>query len=78
MPFYTYKCPRCDAEREEMRPMDDRNKDRPVCENGDASHYVGQPGGLPAGPVPCVMDLVIAPVPGIVRNPAAGPRRSSS
>lgn len=61
MPFYTYACPKCGAEREEMREMDDRNKDRPVCDNGD---------------VPCVMDLVLAPVPGIVRNPAAGPRRS--
>ena len=63
MPFYIYKCPRCDAEREEMRPMDDRNKDRPVCYNGD---------------VPCTMELVTAPVPGFVRNPAAGPRRSKS
>jgi predicted nucleic acid-binding Zn ribbon protein len=60
-PFYLYRCPRCDAEVEEMRPMDDANRDRPICENGD---------------VPMVMDLVIAPVPGIVRNPAAGPRRS--
>jgi putative FmdB family regulatory protein len=59
-PFYKYACPRCGAEVEEMRPMDDANRDRPICENGD---------------VPMVMDLVIAPVPGIVRNPAAGPRR---
>ncbi len=60
MPFYTYRCPRCGAETEEMRPMDDRNVERPLCENGD---------------VPMVMDLVIAPVPGIVRNPAVPKRQ---
>jgi putative FmdB family regulatory protein len=63
VPIYKYACPRCGAEAEEMRPMDDANRDRPICHNGD---------------VPMVMDLVIAPVPGIVRNPAAGPRRSKS
>ena len=61
MPWYVYKCPRCGAETEEMRPMDDRNKDRPWC-NG--SQWCER------------MELVTAPVPGIVRNPAAGPRRS--
>ncbi len=60
MPFYTYRCPRSGAEAEEMRPLDDRNVERPLCENGD---------------VPMVMDLVIAPVPGIVRNPAVPKRQ---
>lgn len=62
MPFYTYKCPRCDAEREELREMDARNWDRPWCNNHDD--------------VKIVMELVTNPVAGIVRNPAAGPRRS--
>lgn len=62
-PFYTYRCPRCDAEREELRDMDDRNKDRPECTNHD---------------VPVRMELELTPVPGFVRNPAAGPRRTRS
>lgn len=60
MPLYQYRCPRCAAEVTEMRPMDDRNRDRPICHNGDA---------------PMVMDLIISPVPGIVKNPAV-PRKS--
>ncbi len=58
-PFYLYRCPRCDAETEEMRPMDDRNKDLPLCYNGD---------------VPCEMELVTTPVAGYVKNPAV-PRK---
>lgn len=38
--------------------MDDRNKDLPLCYNGD---------------VPCEMEPVTTPVAGYVRNPAAGP-----
>ncbi len=59
-PLYVYRCPRCGAETEEMRPMDDRNINLPVCGNGD---------------IPCAMEPVITPVPGVVRNPAAGPKR---
>ncbi len=61
MPVYQYRCPLCDAEREEIRAMDDRKKDLPFCTNHDA---------------PTRMELLTAPVTGIVRNPAAGPRRS--
>ncbi len=61
-PFYLYKCPRCDAETEELRPMDDRNTNLPLCYNGD---------------VPCEMELTPSPVPGIVHNPAV-PRRGRS
>lgn len=61
MPFYTYECPCCGAKTEEMRPMDDANRNLPWC---SSSQWCKQ------------MELVIAPVPGIVRNPAAGPRRS--
>lgn len=61
MPFFTYECPRCGARTEELRSMDDAKSNPPVCYQGD---------------VPVDMKLVIAPVPGIVRNPAAGPRRS--
>ena len=75
MPFYTYKCPRCGAGAEELRPMDDAKKNPPVCYMGDESHSVGQPEGLPAGPVPIDMQLVITPVAGVVRNPAV-PKRS--
>ena len=63
MPWYVYACPRCGATAEELRPMDDAKKNPPVCYMGD---------------VPIDMQLVITPVPGIVRNPAAGPRRSKS
>ena len=61
MPWYLYACPRCGVETEEMRPMDDRNTNLPVCYNGD---------------VPIDMEPVITPVAGVVRNPAAGPKRS--
>ncbi len=61
-PFFTYKCPRCDAETTELRPADDRNKDLPLCYNGD---------------VPCEMELVTTPVAGYVRNPAV-PKRSKT
>ncbi len=57
-PFFTYKCPRCDAETTELRAMDDRERNLPICYNGD---------------VPCTMEPVITPVAGYVRNPAAGP-----
>ncbi len=40
--------------------MDDRNKDLPLCYNGD---------------VPCEMEPVTTPVAGYVRNPAV-PKRS--
>ena len=60
-PIYTYKCPNCGAEREELRAMDDRNKDRPWCGSSEGCKQ---------------MELVTNPVAGIVRNPAAGPRRS--
>ena len=62
MPFYTYKCERCGATAEELRPMDDRNTNPPVCYNGD---------------VPIDMKPVITPVAGVVRNPAV-PRRSKT
>ncbi len=60
MPFYLYRCPRCDATTEELRPMDDRNTNLPLCYNHD---------------VPVEMEPTITPVPGIVRNPAV-PKRS--
>ncbi len=60
MPFYTYVCPRCDAETTELRSADDRNKDLPLCYNGD---------------VPCEMEPVHTPVAGYVRNPAV-PKRN--
>lgn len=61
MPFYTYKCPLCDAEREELRLLDNRDLDKPRCTNHD---------------IPFAMERVTNPVAGIVRNPAAGPRRN--
>ena len=60
MPFYTYKCPLCDAEVEEMREMDDRRTNPPMCYNAET---------------PIRMELVTNPVAGIVKNPAV-PRRS--
>ena len=62
MPFYTYRCPRCGAEAEELRPMDDAKINPPVCYMGD---------------VPIDMQLVITPVAGVVRNPAVS-RRSKT
>ncbi len=59
-PFYLYFCPRCDAETEELRAMDDRNRDLPLCYNHD---------------VPAEMELTTTPVAGYVRNPAV-PKRS--
>ena len=61
MPWYVYACPRCGATAEELRPMDDAKINPPVCYNGD---------------VPIDMQLVVSAVPGVVRNPAAGPRKS--
>ena len=60
VPFYTYRCPRCGASAEELRPMDDAKKNLPVCYDGD---------------VPIDMEPVITPVAGVVRNPAV-PRRT--
>ncbi len=65
MPFYLYKCPRCDAEREEMRSMDDRNRNLPLCAATRLCYN---------GDVPCEMELVTTPVAGYVRNPAV-PKR---
>ena len=64
-PFYTYECPWCKATVEEMRPMDEAKTNRPVCAAPEHGFDV-----LPT------MELVIQPVAGVVRNPAAGPRRS--
>ena len=60
MPLYTYFCEDCDRTRHEMRLMAEREqKPLPMCEGCDEE-----------------MDLIISGPPmGIVKNPAAGPKK---
>lgn len=55
MPLYVYTCPRCQAQREDIRCIEQRH-DGPLCD-----HCI---------PVQ-KMTLQIAPVRGFVKNPAA-------
>lgn len=71
MPTYSYRCKTCGHCVDARRSIINRNVG-PVCrhatmaEGGNGLHLV---------PSPSRMVRVIDPVPGIVRNPAAGPRK---
>jgi hypothetical protein len=63
MRLYEYECPTCKRHRDAWRATEERH-DGPPCLGGiDDQH------------APATCTLVIAPVRGIVRNPAAGARR---
>lgn len=70
MPLYQYRCVACLATAEAVRKVTNRHRG-PLC------RHPARPGDeLPVlVPGPNYMRLEIVPVPGIVRNPAAGPRR---
>lgn len=61
MPLYTYQCPWCNHQMERTRPIEERHAFL-LCDN--PKHKKTRP-----------MRLVIQPVAGIVRNPAAPRRR---
>jgi hypothetical protein len=67
MPFYTYQCPTCQAVEEQLRPMTLRDKNPP-------HHMHTVPGYRGIQRVPFIR--TIAPVVGIVRNPAVPRRRA--
>lgn len=56
MPLYVYKCPRCEALREDIRTIEERH-DGPLCDMCIPVYK---------------MELVLAPPMVIVKNPAAG------
>ena len=61
MPLYSYECAGCHQKRNDMRTVAERNR-APKCDRCK-----------PRKP----MTLVICPVLGIVKNPAAGATRSA-
>lgn len=59
MPLYAYECAQCKQQRSDLRTVAERN-DGPYCDRCKP---------------PQQMTLVISPVRGIVKNPAAGPSK---
>lgn len=59
MPLYAYECAGCGQSRHDMRKIEDRNN-APKCDRCRPRK---------------TMTLVICPVRGIVKNPAAGPSK---
>ena len=59
MPLYSYSCFHCGQNRSDMRTVDERDK-APKCDRCKPRKK---------------MTLVICPVRGIVKNPAAGPSK---